>query len=117
MDAPPRLVPLADPPIGVELYADDWLFCKLMGPLAAGTVVPQHAHEYDHVTLLLVGALDMWIDGVPHGVQRAPKAIAIKAGAKHLFRALHDGSLAACVHNLRGDGYPAVRARHDITGV
>lgn len=110
-----RLTRLDEQPHDVNIYADDDLFCKLMGPLKAGTYLPQHAHEYDHVTLLLVGSVDIQVNDGPLVRHHAPKAIPIRAGTKHLFKALVDGTMVACVHNLHGKGYPAVRDEHKLT--
>ena len=109
-----KLARLKDQPAHVEIYADDDLFCRLEGPLKAGTFLPQHSHEYDHVTLLLVGSVDVQVDGGPLVRYHAPKAIPIKAGTKHLFKALVDGTMLACVHNLHGKGYPGIAEEHKL---
>ena len=108
-------------PASVEIFASDDIFIKTMGPLAAGTLVPQHSHEFDHVSLLAVGAIEVWIADVNEplallGRFEAPRAIEIKAGRKHLFQALVDGTLVCCIHNLHGQGYPEIRAQHQIVG-
>jgi hypothetical protein len=110
------MVPLVEEPSSVEIFASDDIFIKTMGPLAAGTLVPQHSHEFDHVSLLAVGAVEVWVDNALLGRFAAPRAIEIKAGRKHLFQALVDGTLVCCIHNLHGQGYPAIREQHQIVG-
>lgn len=95
---------LADAP---EFFADDWLFVKQI-PIEANHVVEQHVHEYDHATLLAHGTVRLWIDDKDQGEFRAPKILTILAGQKHMFLAVTDAVLY-CVHNLRGEGYPATR--------
>lgn len=90
-----------------EFFADDWLFVKQI-PIKAGEVVEQHVHEYDHVTGLVSGTVRVWIDGSDHGEFTAPKLISVPAGKRHMFLAVSDAVLY-CIHNLRGEGYPATR--------
>lgn len=105
---------LDEQPKQVDLYCDDDLFCKLLGPMKAGTFVPQHAHEYQHATLLLIGAVDLKVNEGPWVRYFAPTTLTIRAGDKHLFKALINGTMLACVHNLHGMGYPAVREENHI---
>lgn len=99
-----RELKLADAP---EFFVDDWLFVKQI-PLKAGEAAEQHVHEYDHVTMVAVGTVRVWVDGEDCGEAAAPKPLTILAGQKHMFLAVTDAVLY-CIHNLRGEGYPAVR--------
>lgn len=90
-----------------EFFADDWLFVKQI-PLKKGEIAEQHVHDYDHVSMLAVGTIRLWVDDEDRGEFTAPVPIAIPAGQKHMFLAVSD-ALLYCVHNLRGEGYPAVR--------
>jgi mannose-6-phosphate isomerase-like protein (cupin superfamily) len=71
-----------------------------------GDLVPQHAHDYDHVTLVCAGAVRMWVNGVWVEDIPAFRAVLVKAGAEHVFQALHPMTRLACVHNLAGKPYP-----------
>jgi len=89
-----------------EFYVDDWLWLKQY-PLKAGERVDQHVHLFDHVTVIAVGTVRLTIDGVDQGEIVAPKPVTIRALAQHSMVALTD-ALIFCVHNLRGEGYPAI---------
>lgn len=113
----PELVPL--PPSQnpeVVFYCDDDLWVKQIIIAKAGDAVPQHSHEHDHVTMLAIGMIDVWVDGAYLGEMEAPRPITIKAGTKHLFQAVTDGCILYCIHNLHGQGYPAIREEHFLEG-
>ena len=46
--------------ISVSIYAG--IYYKLYRILNAGTLLPQHAHRYAHLTTLLQGAITVWCD-------------------------------------------------------
>lgn len=91
---------------GIQLYVDDWLWTKLI-PLKAGEKAEQHVHQFDHPTIVATGAIKVWIDGAYQGVAFSPSIITIKAHQRHEFLAIAD-TVICCVHNLRGEGYPAI---------
>jgi hypothetical protein len=66
----------------------------------AGQCVPQHVHDHDHATFVGSGKARVWIDGEWDGDYTAGHAIAIKADKKHVFQALEDNTLLACVHDV-----------------
>ena len=82
----------------------------------AGYIVPQHAHEHDHITLLSQGSIEAWKDNEHMGVFQAPAMIVIPAGSKHRFRALTDNVFLSCLHNLRGTGLkePQIKEEHTL---
>jgi len=82
----------------------------------AGYIVPQHAHEHDHITLLNQGSIEAWKDEEQLGVFVAPAMIVIPAGSKHRFRALTDNVFLSCLHNLRGTGLkePKIKEKHTL---
>jgi quercetin dioxygenase-like cupin family protein len=100
--------------ISVTIYGG--VFYKLWRVPEAGTLVPQHAHEYDHLTALLQGAVRVWCNGEMVGDYRAPATLKIAAGDKHGFMTLTPGAVFACIHNADhlDDGEPVVAERHDI---
>jgi hypothetical protein len=89
-----------------EFYVDDWLWLKQYA-LKAGEMVAQHVHMHDHVTVVAVGTVRLTIDGVDQGEIVAPRPVSIRALAQHSMVAVTD-ALIFCVHNLRGEGYPAL---------
>jgi quercetin dioxygenase-like cupin family protein len=82
----------------------------------AGYIVPQHAHEHDHITLLSNGSVEAWKDNETMGIFNAPAMITIPAGSKHRFKALTDHVLLSCLHNLRGTGLkePKIQEKHTL---
>lgn len=105
-----------DQPPSPEIKICPFLFVKQMGPLKNGYTVPQHAHEYPHLSMLAVGAVYVWKDGKPLGRFDAPTGILIEANAKHTFAALVDGTLLYCIHAVDEDGEPRIVAEHQLAG-
>lgn len=94
-----------------EYYHDEWLWLKQY-VLKAGEVVEQHVHLHDHVTVVALGTVRLTIDGVDQGEITAPKPVTVRALAQHSMIAVTD-ALILCIHNLRGDGYPALAKMED----
>jgi quercetin dioxygenase-like cupin family protein len=70
----------------------------------AKTILVQHVHTHDHMTLVSRGTVEAWQDGEVLGEFKAPAIIKIPAGKKHAFTALTDDVVLCCLHNLRGTG-------------
>jgi quercetin dioxygenase-like cupin family protein len=71
-----------------------------------GTVVFQHKHEYDHVSLISVGGIQVWINGARQDDVTAPDALTIKANVEHEFVTIEDNTVLYCIHNIdRGINY------------
>jgi hypothetical protein len=93
------------------------IYMKLFRVPAADTLVPTHAHTYDHITAVLQGMVRVWRDGVLVGDFMAPATVRIPAGCKHAFRTLTPSATFACIHNadhVDSDGDPAVEAEHHL---
>ena len=101
-------------PYGVEIYTVDGMFIKQMVIPKTGTLVPTHAHAWDHVSMLAIGAVKIWRDGVGGEIVHAPTGIFIKAGVKHAFLALEDNTIIFCVHNLHSEAAVKVLEEHDL---
>jgi quercetin dioxygenase-like cupin family protein len=80
----------------LTLYAG--IYLKTWSVPDAGSLVPQHAHRWPHLTLVISGAVRVWRDGVMLGDYRAPAAIKIPALEMHTFLTLTDDVILACVH-------------------
>lgn len=74
------------------------VYVKEMRVSRAGTLIPQHAHHYDHLSYLATGAVHVWQDGEFRGQFIAPAAIRIPAGTKHRFLTMADDTLVLCIH-------------------
>lgn len=102
------------PPDGAEWTTADGVFIKQMFIAKAGTMIPQHSHEYAHVSMLAVGSVRLWADGEPLGDFKAPMPLSIAAGTKHTFMALEDGTTVYCIHNLHGEKNITIREEHQF---
>ncbi len=102
-------------PQGTETIVDG-IGVKEMRIPHAGSAVPQHSHEYDHITYLAKGSVTVLLDGVPAGDRYAPTAIMVPAGVKHTFVTKTDGVLLLCIHNVSRNGTFMVREENNILG-
>ena len=104
-----------DPP-HVQFAEADGMWVRTYTLAKAGYIVPQHAHEHDHITLISQGSVEAWKDDEHLGVFQAPAMIVIPAGSKHKFRALTDNVFLSCLHNLRGTGLkePQIKEKHTL---
>jgi hypothetical protein len=95
--------------VDIAIYAG--VFVKTWSVLDAGTLLPQHAHEYDHLTLVMRGVVRAWRGETMLGDYRAPAVIRIPAGELHNFLTLTNDVALACIHNadhVDAGGEPAV---------
>jgi hypothetical protein len=104
----------AEQPCEVEWHFADGIYVRQIAVPKADTLLPQHAHQFDHISFVARGAVYLWKDGVLDKQYRAPTGIFIKAGIKHSFMTTEDDTTLLCVHNLKGDDKVAVLAEHDL---
>ncbi|MDB5405403.1 MAG: hypothetical protein JWL84_315 [Rhodospirillales bacterium] len=64
-----------------------------------GGIVAQHAHPYDHISVLTRGFIRAWKNGEPVGDFIAPFGLHIPAHAGHSFLALEESTIL-CVHDI-----------------
>lgn len=102
------------PPDDVEFFTADDVFIKQMFIAKAGTIIPQHSHKYDHISMLATGSVRVWADGKLVGDHVAPAGIDIKAGVKHAFLALEDKTVIYCVHRLHKAERVEILEEHQI---
>lgn len=105
------------PTTELTLYAG--IYCKRWAIPDAGTVLPQHAHDYDHLTYVVSGAVRLWrgLLNELEGDYFAPCAIKIPARTKHMFQAIEAGTVLLCLHNIDhalADGEPPIHAEHTL---
>lgn len=84
-------------PIGRE-YRAGGSFVKEMDIAKSGTIIPQHAHSYEHISYVAKGAVEF--EGKRYD---APHAIVVPAFKKHTFTALMDETLVLCIHSCEPD--------------
>ena len=92
----------------------DGVFIKQMYLKDAGTLIPQHAHQYDHTSMLAKGRIRAWADGELMGEFEAPYPIFIKAKVKHRFLSLEPDTLIYCIHNVSRTGSIQIHAEHQL---
>jgi quercetin dioxygenase-like cupin family protein len=80
----------------VHLYGGTYVK-ELLTP-DEGTLIPQHAHHYDHLSYIAAGSVRVWRDDVLLGDFMAPTAVKIPARAKHRFLTLEPWTLVLCLH-------------------
>ena len=99
-------------PRTIDLNMDLGVFVKVI-PLQAEKLVPQHSHEFPHVTVLVRGTVRVWKNGVLDGDYAAPCGILISAHTKHVFQTLTEAVLL-CVHDVEATGIVEVAEEHQF---
>ncbi len=107
-----RPIPIAQD--GYEVTTADGIWIKQYVFPAAGSVIPQHAHVWDHSTALVRGSMYVWKDGVFDKKYSAPTVIFISAGVKHTFQTIEDDTMILCLHNALRPDVAAVLAEHEL---
>jgi quercetin dioxygenase-like cupin family protein len=64
--------------------------------IPAGVEMVSHSHQYDHLSILARGVVQITIDGVASEMS-GPRAMTIKAGEAHTLRAITD-AVWFCIH-------------------
>jgi len=105
---------LLEQPVETNIHICPGLFVK-HSVFEEGSFIPQHSHEYPHLTVVASGAVRAWKDDVLLGDFTAPAGIVIEAGTKHLFLALAPAAVL-CIHRVDEDGDPSVLDEHQIVG-
>lgn len=66
----------------------------------AGDKEKGHTHQFDHLTLLAAGTLQITVEGAAT-VFKAPHMIYIHKDKNHELLAMEDNTVAYCIHALR----------------
>lgn len=97
----------------LTLYAG--IFCKTWHVADRSTLLPQHAHEHPHITLLMSGAIRVWYGDADVAFDYyAPHMLRIAACTKHRFLTLTDNVGLACIHSVGEADAPMISAEHII---
>lgn len=116
-DASVTYVPLPEQPIETNLSLTDNLFVKWYNVQKSGSVIPQHAHAFDHITVVARGGITVSQDGVFKGAYPAPTSFVVPANALHTFVTFQDDTILLCVHHVGPDGEPDRVQEHQIVGL
>lgn len=92
----------------VALASAGALFIRHMHFQKAGDREFEHSHNFDHMTLLVKGSLDVKAKGKTTRFVAGPagQIIYIKADTLHELTALEDDTVACCIHALRDKRNP-----------
>jgi mannose-6-phosphate isomerase-like protein (cupin superfamily) len=66
----------------------------------AGTLLPQHAHVYSHISMIVSGSVQVWCGDEDMGDYHAPAMVKIAAHKLHKFQTLTPGVVIACIHSV-----------------
>lgn len=103
-------------PSVVEVFTSDGVGTMQIEVPDAGSLIPQHSHEYEHITLIAKGSIRAWKDGEYLGEFNAPSRIIVPAHSKHTFETLVDDVLLYCIHNVERSGKIEIAEEHQIVG-
>jgi len=65
--------------------------------ISAGQILVQHKHEYDHLSYLVSGIVEVQVDGIKTAIT-GPVGLKIEAGKHHGVKALTD-TVWLCIHS------------------
>jgi hypothetical protein len=99
-------------PVSTDIRMVDGVFAKTLVLEAAGLLIPQHAHKFAHVSVLVRGSIRAWAGDECLGTFEAPIGITIAARVKHTFLTLTP-AVILCVHDIES-GEIAIDAEHQI---
>lgn len=97
-----------------EIYIADDIFTKQMHIKNEGMFIPQHSHNYEHMSMLAHGSVRVWKDGVFSGDYKAPVGIKIPANTKHTFMSLEPDTIVYCIHNVSRSGKVEITQEHSL---
>lgn len=89
---------MANPEVKLGCVAN--LFSRMMYFKNVGDVEHGHTHQFDHLTLLAAGKLQVTVEGRVSEFS-APHMIYIKKDKMHELVALEPNTVAYCIHALR----------------
>lgn len=108
------LAPAAEQPIETNIKIADDIFVKSILVRSSGTIIPQHSHKFDHISLISAGSVGVYCDGDHIGEFRSPNHVVIKGGTKHLFVTREDNTVISCIHRIDRNGEIEVLEEHQI---
>lgn len=92
---------MSQPEVKIGCVAN--LYSRMMVFRNVGDIEHGHTHQFDHLTLLASGKLQVTVDGIVSQFS-APHMIYIKKDKQHELIALEPNTVAYCIHALRIGG-------------
>lgn len=80
----------------------------------AGTLLPQHAHTYPHMSFIARGGVRVWCGDLDLGTFNAPAAVKVAARQKHRFLTLQDDTVILCLHNAAHGEAADIHEEHQL---
>jgi hypothetical protein len=106
--------PAPNQPRTSDLKIVDGIFVKVIDVPDAWTLIPQHSHAHDHVSLIATGAVQVYVGRSAPFEAIAPCALTIVAGVKHSFLSLEPNTRICCIHNVERTGEVEVLEEHQL---
>lgn len=113
-DMPNSFDPCIEQPVETDWTTMDGVFIKQILIKDAETYLPQHSHDFDHATMVAVGAVTVWKDSVFDRDYEAPTIIEIPAGVKHTFMSKVAGTVLYCIHRIDRTGEVEIKEHHEL---
>lgn len=101
-------------PDEMDFSLADGVFVKSGQFKLAGSVIPQHSHDYDHTSFIASGGVHAWCEGAYLGHFKAPASVFIKAKHKHTFMTTEDNTTVLCIHNISRNGLVDIHDLHEL---
>ncbi len=96
----PGYDPNTAPEVKMAVVSNVWV--KLMHFKNPGDYIPGHIHNFDHMSLLSKGSVEVLTEGEVTTFT-APTLIYIRKGSRHQITALTENTVLSCIHALRDD--------------
>jgi quercetin dioxygenase-like cupin family protein len=100
-------------PITQEFIADG-VWINQVQISGVGIALPQHAHRFEHATVISEGGVRVEREDAPAVELWSPQVINIPANVKHLFVTLSDRVVLLCIHRIDRSGAVEVAEEHQI---
>ena len=101
--------------LDLGIYAG--VFIKTWTVRDRGTLLPQHSHEFPHISYIVSGAVRIWREDEQPRDFVGPCPVKVPALAKHKFLTLSDNVVILCIHNADHadpDGEPAIAEENNL---
>jgi quercetin dioxygenase-like cupin family protein len=88
------------PEIVEGIHEIDGVYFRIYSVEKPFVLLPQHAHDHTHATIICSGSVRLWRSVELVGDFHAGDVVEIKAGEKHHFQTLQPRTRIACVHSI-----------------
>ena len=89
------------------------LWVKQMHFENSGDTMQGHSHKFDHPTLVATGSVKVTVESIST-IFRAPHIIFIAKDKMHEIEAMEPGTIAYCIHPIRGEHQEDIYAHNQF---